>query len=200
LVSGLGYEKDETWDLSTPTKSINVIISNNIKINENEIPSTHSYNPKTLNSVAFDNDLSSLTRRYHELLDIVSSDSSPELIEFLDSWAFLGFIHRNAYDEALRIIDKLISNRPRDAQWNYYKAFCLQCLGRGSQDAVKHYGIALDNGAEEFWVRYNRGKLFLYMRETEKAYIDLERAVLLYPTHQCAHKLLDKMKEIRLPH
>ena len=118
----------------------------------------------------------------------------------MDSLAFRGFIHRNAYDDALRIIDKLISNKPHDAQWNYYKAFWMQCLGKDSQDAVKHYSIALDNGAEEFWVRYNRGRLFRHLRDTEKAYTDLQRAVLLYPTHQSAHKLLDKMVDIGLRH
>ena len=41
--------------------------------------------------------LSIFSRRYHELLDIISSASSPELIELLDSLAFRGFIHRNAY-------------------------------------------------------------------------------------------------------
>jgi tetratricopeptide (TPR) repeat protein len=97
-------------------------------------------------------------------------------------------------------IDKLISNKPHDPQMNYYKTFCMQRLGKDLQDAVKHYSIALDNGAEEFWVRYNRGRLFRNMRDTEKAYTDLHRAVLLYPTHQSAHELLDKIVEIGLRH
>ncbi|MDQ6862665.1 MAG: sulfotransferase domain-containing protein [Thermoproteota archaeon] len=195
LVSGLGYEKDENWDLGASTENISG--SSNTKINDNEVPRIRKYNPQVLNSIASDNDLSSLTGRYHRLLSIISSSTFPEPIELLNSWAARIFIHNKGYYEALPLIDKLLSNKPDNPHWNYYKAFCLQCIGKDLQEAVKHYSIALENGFGEFWVRYNRGALFRNVGDIDKAYIDMHKALSINPTHQLARDLLEEIEDIR---
>ncbi|MGC1928409.1 MAG: sulfotransferase domain-containing protein [Candidatus Nitrosopolaris sp.] len=198
LVSGLGYERDEAWDLSTSTDNLHIGTSNTTKISDSRVPSKRSYNSQVLNSIAFDNDLSSFTTRYHKLLDTISSSSSLQLTELLNSWACSNFVHRKGYHEALTVIDKLLSNKPHNPQWNYYKAFCMHALGREFQEALKHYSVALDNGYEEFWVRYNRGALFRNLGDIENAYTDLRRAVSLNPTHHFASDLLGEIEDIRL--
>ncbi len=56
LVSGLGYEKDETWDLETSTNNLHIGSSNTTKISDGRVPSKRSYNSQVLNSIAFDDD------------------------------------------------------------------------------------------------------------------------------------------------
>ena len=111
-------------------------------------------------------------------------------------WAFKSFVNGGAYREALPILDKLLSNKPQEPEWNYYKAFCSHCLGENLQEAIKHYNIALDSGFDEFWVRYNRGTLFRQLGDMDKAFVDLRRAVDVDSTHEVAHKILADVAEM----
>jgi tetratricopeptide (TPR) repeat protein len=197
LVSRLGYEKDDTWDLGT--NSINDEDNNNHGKNTTlvyEKKEEEPFNPNlhTLNSLAFEKDSSSLMGRYEELLKLTSY--SEVLAELVNAWAVRSFVDRGEYRQTLPILDKLLSNKPHDPEWNYYKAFCLQYIGENLQQAVNHYNIALASGFDEFWVRYNRGALFKSLGEVEKAHTDLQRAVLLYPTAEVAYKMLSEIEEM----
>jgi sulfotransferase 6B1 len=189
LVSGFGYEKDESWDLATETNETYASVDST-----NQKKAALPCDLQLLNSLAFDRDISALHSSYKELLSLTAYSES--LVELVDAWAFRSFVDRGGYREAIPILEKLLSNKPQDPQWNYYEAFCLQSIGENLQQAVNHYNIALDSGFDEFWVRYNRGALFKSMGEIDKARTDLQRAVSLDPTADVAYKMLSELEEM----
>ena len=69
-------------------------------------------------------------------------------------------------------------------EWEYYMAFCLQSLARQPETALRHYTAALEQGYEEFWVRFHRGQLLLKMGCHDDAVRDLQRALELRPFHE----------------
>ena len=75
--------------------------------------------------------------------------------------------------------------RPRDqegaAEREYTLAYCLHVLERDLQEALEHYGAAIQLGFDEFWVLYHRGQLLLRLGETGLALQDLERAHSVAP-------------------
>ena len=102
------------------------------------------------------------------------------------------------HQKALSILDKLLSYNPREPEWNYYKAFCLQHIGQDLNEAVEQYTKALENGYKEFWVRYNRGILYKSMGDLEKAQTDIQRAISIEPAHEGASKILLEIQEAEL--
>lgn len=69
------------------------------------------------------------------------------------------FIETNQFRRTLPILDRIIVLAPHNARWNYYYALSLHMLKKDMQKALHYYNVALDNGFEEFWVKYNRGSL-----------------------------------------
>ena len=183
LVSGLGYERDEAWDLKSSFATTKHV--------RQELRERRIYNLQILRSAG----LPTLGSRYQELLEIVCS--SPILVELVDAWAFKSFVDVEEYHIALPILDKLLTGNPQEPEWNYYKAVCLQCLGENLHQAVDHYNKALDGDYEEFWVRYNRGALFKKLDDLENSYVDLRLAVALDPTHEDARKILAEVEATR---
>jgi len=77
------------------------------------------------------------------------------------------------------------------AKFNFLTAICLHKLRSDFKRALGHYNLALENGFNEFWVKFNRGTLFLQLGERESAINDLTRAVELDPKHEGARSTLE---------
>jgi MoaA/NifB/PqqE/SkfB family radical SAM enzyme len=77
----------------------------------------------------------------------------------------------------------------------YHLAFSLHMEGE-KKEALKYYDLALKKGMEEFWVRYNRGSLYLALGEYEKAHTDLSRAIELKPDHEGVRTVMGQLNEL----
>lgn len=75
---------------------------------------------------------------------------------------------------------------------NYLYALAVQ--KEDADEAIQHYGIALQKGFSEFWVRYNRAAAFLSKGELRKAKEDIERARQLNPEHSGVKQYLDLLQ------
>jgi hypothetical protein len=80
----------------------------------------------------------------------------------------------------------------RGAEEAYLNAYCYHRLGFLSQ-AEACYSQALTRGYDEFWVKYNRGALYLEMGDRVRSYEDLSRARELNPQHPGVNWYLQKL-------
>lgn len=71
----------------------------------------------------------------------------------------------------------------------YKKAFSYHQLGN-AQMALKFYDMAMEKGFSEFWVRYNRGQLFLANGNYEMGKKDLAWAYKLDPVNEDLKQLI----------
>ncbi len=94
------------------------------------------------------------------------------------------------YNDALPILKSLIMLEPDSQVWAYLLAIVIHSLGGDQQEALRLYTRALENGMEEFWVRYNRGSLLAAMGRAAEARADLRRAVELDPSNEDARRVL----------
>ncbi len=175
LVSALGYEDDEMWDLNTKMKKRDLS-----KIN---------INPDCLSEIA-----SLDTTIYFQIRK--DSEGKNELERLVDEWALKIFIERNQYQDAVLISEQLVKQDVTNPLWNYLNALCLHQL-RGEQythRALHYYNFALENGVDEFWVRYNRGSLLAEAGEKEAAVADLERALSLNPQNKTIRDMLTALQ------
>ncbi len=102
------------------------------------------------------------------------------------SRAVRSLVDNQQFAAALALTEHLLSEHPTHSEWNYLAAFSLHMQGRDMEKALRHYCLALDEGFDEFWVRYNRGVLFTSLGDLPQARADLERAVDLNPGHDGA--------------
>jgi tetratricopeptide (TPR) repeat protein len=98
------------------------------------------------------------------------------------------------YDVLEKTLRTLLEIKPNDPEWNYLFAFCLHIQNKNYDEVLKHYNIALEQGFSEFWVRYNRGNLYLNMGNIKKARADIERAFQLDPVHPGVRELKQRIK------
>jgi tetratricopeptide (TPR) repeat protein len=187
LVSALGYEKNENWNADT---GVQTQFSGFYEFNREIMQNRERQSP--------------VVERYSELLRISSylpsSDNFPyspcvqEESELINDWALRQLIEAEDYPKCLPILDILLSIRPEDAEWNYYRGFCLMQL-QNDEDllraALRHFNIALKNGYSEFWTLYNRGHLFYKLHELENSIADLQKATSLDPSHNGARNFLE---------
>lgn len=118
-------------------------------------------------------------------------------------------IHR---DRELRELRRLVDDREFEAaltystkyypqgrvdhpEWNYLIAFCLHLLEKDLERALELYTKALEQGFDEFWVRYNRGLLQAKLGYIDPARDDLIRAVGLKPEHEGARQVLQQLSQ-----
>lgn len=102
-------------------------------------------------------------------------------------------IEEGKYEEAILELTVLLNGLPLDSDPYYLMGFCLQATGRDLEEAIQLYGRALELGHDEFWVRYNRGSLYMRLGRIEEARADLARAVELGPKHDGARATLDAL-------
>lgn len=100
------------------------------------------------------------------------------------------------FEAGLQIVKRLLHIQPQHPEGNYLVAFCFHRLGKEPDKALQHYEIALAQGFDEFWVRYNRGALFWEMKALEAACDDLERAIALQPEHPGVRQLLAQLHAV----
>jgi tetratricopeptide (TPR) repeat protein len=102
-------------------------------------------------------------------------------------------VEEGKHEEAIQELTVLLNGRPLDSDPYYLMGFCLQVTGRDLEEAIQLYGRALELGHDEFWVRYNRGALYMRLGRIEEARADLARAVELDPKHDGARATLDAL-------
>ena len=167
LVSTLGYEVDENWDL---TKGKRIHSGINLR-------------PDSLSKiVAIDNSQYLQIRK--------GSEGKKELERLIDEWAVNTFVENALYQDATLILEQLLNQVPANPIWNYLYALCLHQIRKDSTKALHHYNSALENGYDEFWVKYNRGLLLVEIGEKQAALADLERALTLKPDDKDTREIL----------
>ena len=181
LVSTLGYELDENWSLNTSKKGIPSGI--NVKSVSSSIRSLL-------------NNMPSISRT--EFLKIrKESEGKKGLERLIDEWALDIFIDNEQYQDAILILEQLLNQETSNPVWNYLYALSLHQLRKDLTKALYHYNSALENGYEEFWIKYNRGLLLLEMGDKNAAVAELERAQKLKPEHKATRETLMTIQTTR---
>jgi glycosyltransferase involved in cell wall biosynthesis/ubiquinone/menaquinone biosynthesis C-methylase UbiE len=98
------------------------------------------------------------------------------------------------YEKALPVIEELLKKSPEDGRLNYFFAFCLHMLNKDLQKSLENYELALKYGFDEFWVRFQRGNLYMKLGDLGKARLDLEGALSLRPWDDSTSRALREIK------
>lgn len=119
----------------------------------------------------------------HKLAKIIVKKAEAELKSIPPSFPheIQAMIDSSKYREAYEEIKQLLRRYPNDAKLNYYCAFCLHMQKLDLDKALQHYNLALENGFDEYWVKYNRGSLLDELGDTCAASEDISRALELKP-------------------
>jgi tetratricopeptide (TPR) repeat protein len=174
LVSSLGYEADETWDLNTKTKKRDF---SEININTGCLLDTAPL------------DMTSYLQIRKE------SEGKRGVERTIDGWALKIFIEQKQYQDAVLISEQLFEHEPTNPFWNYFYAICLHELRKDPRKAIYHYNAALENGFNEFRIVFRRGQLFRDLDDFESARMDLQRAVNLDQKNSVAQELLRDVEQ-----
>jgi glycosyltransferase involved in cell wall biosynthesis len=120
----------------------------------------------------------------------------PRVIVFRNRRTLMWLVHAGQFDFAAALAKLLEQQNPellKTADWNYYSAYCLHNLGINLDEALSRYDLALEQGFDEFWVKYNRGSLYAKLGNNEQAKEDLMRAMQLKPEHQGPQQVLQQL-------
>jgi Flp pilus assembly protein TadD len=101
--------------------------------------------------------------------------------------------------EATRLLRAIVALHPVHAEAYYLLGFALTVLNDNADEAEQAYGRAMELGFNEFWIRYNRGSLYLNMSQHQAALADLELASQLDPSHSGVLELLTAARERLVP-
>lgn len=63
----------------------------------------------------------------------------------------------------------MLKLNPYDPVFNYQYAICLHMQNKNLEKSLEFYKKSLKYGFEEFWVRYNRGSLFVQNRKNRSS-------------------------------
>lgn len=107
--------------------------------------------------------------------------------------ALRSLVDSEKFDVVLPLLAELLRDYPDHPEWNYLAGFCLHMTGKNLREALRYYNLALDLGFDEFWIRYNRGSLYLRLGDTSAAKADLQRAMELCPQHPGPKVLLENL-------
>ena len=95
------------------------------------------------------------------------------------------------------IIEKLkdlpINSKNYVAQ--YSLAYSLHITNQRIEESLRRYTCALENGHEPFWIYFNRGSLYYFLNEMEKAKEDLEKARKIKPYDKGILKVLSMLEK-----
>jgi tetratricopeptide (TPR) repeat protein len=177
LLSTLGYELDENWNLNTKRKT--------------RIPSGINVSRASIDSLLNNKPVVTVSQ-YLQLRK--ESEGKKGIERLIDEWAVDSFIENKQYQDAVSILEQLLNQEPINPLWNYLYALSLHQLGKDSAKALIHYNTALEKGYDEFWIKYNRGLLLIEIGNNEAAIADLERAKRLRPEHQTIQETLLAIK------
>jgi tetratricopeptide (TPR) repeat protein len=180
LVSALGYEPDENWEIGRQDL---VVKSNsaNLPTNESIIPGQLHLRPVNIQAL-LNFQTTKGTLSLDEYLHVRSCSESSETERLVDGWALKIFIETNQLESAICVLESLLASNPTHPRWNYYYAFCLHRLKKYPNKALEYYNLALENGFDEYWVRYNRSSLLASINMLEEALIDIRQATQIKST------------------
>jgi SAM-dependent methyltransferase len=102
-------------------------------------------------------------------------------------------IDKQQFDIALEQSKRHFQDKVNNPEWHYLVGFCLHMQKKDLNEALQWYNLALEKGFDEFWVRYNRGALYLELGNIEEARADLTRARDLNPEHSGLKELIQRI-------
>ncbi len=150
--------------------------------------------------------VSPLTGRFNEIMPRLLTkqtgllvNTEAELLEFKHISNIINELIRTLIQESQQyeLMEKtlraLLEVNPNNPEWHYLYAFCLHIQKKELEDALKHYNIALEQGFSEFWVRFNRSDLYLYMGKLKEARADIKRALKLNSEHPGIRELNERI-------
>jgi|GEM_PF-5329757 len=113
---------------------------------------------------------------------------APEITDF-----FINYTRRfnDFHQNSLADIQHSLANTQNSLADVTYKLAYACHQSKQYAQALEYYEKALSAGFLEFWVRYNRGCLFLETGRTNEAKTELSRAVGLDPSHEGARLMLE---------
>jgi len=115
------------------------------------------------------------------------------LLKSSSLWADLDlartFVNSGRVSDAVPLLERLLFEVPNYRDLHYLLAYCLQLTRADVQGALEHYSVALENGFDEFWVRYNRGMLLREMGDFAAARADLARVLELQPENEAVRQV-----------
>lgn len=106
------------------------------------------------------------------------------------------YVNNAEWDKALLHVEQIL-DKYEDAEMEYFLAFILQSKKQMPDRSLEHYTLALKHGFDEFWIRYNRGQLYVTLGNIDLAIVDLERALMLHPSDENIPQLLNNLRNIK---
>lgn len=91
-------------------------------------------------------------------------------------------------------VKELLKRLPDHPRLNYLYALSLQLQQKDTKKSLHHYNLALSNGFDEYWVKYNRCMLLADLGDIDAALADAERLQSLKPTEQEAMTILNRIR------
>lgn len=92
-------------------------------------------------------------------------------------------IEKNEFEKTKELKD-LLKRIPSHPRMNYLYALSLHLQNKELKKALHHYNLALDNGFDEYWVKYNRSSLLGDLGQVDAALADVDALQRLKPGHQ----------------
>lgn len=139
-----------------------------------------------------------ITHRLWKFEDVCfNPDVNSRYIDYHFRLIIREYVNNAQWDKALSHIEQILE-KAEDAEMEYLLAFILQSKKQNSEKALEYYTRALKHGFSEFWVRYNRGLLYLTLGNIDLATIDLKRALELNPDDKTTLQLLNNLKNDNL--
>lgn len=130
---------------------------------------------------------------YSRYLAKMSIDQKQQVAAEIIIPLFREFVNNRNFDAILPFLGRFLKEIPPNPELNYLYAFCLHSTNKELDKAMNYYNQALDQGFDEFWVRYNRGCLHVALGNKELARIELEKAFTLKPDFKEIQDILDSL-------
>ena len=93
---------------------------------------------------------------------------------------------RKLYPRLIPLLNKL----PANGTLNYLMGYCLDRINRNLEESIGRYDMALQNGFDEFWIRYHQGFVSIDSGNFIESLRALQRATTLNPTHNDTKTML----------
>jgi len=103
-------------------------------------------------------------------------------------------VKQQLFHKAIEILDTIDIEKLSDPGRAYYLyAFSLHYSFQDLDKAIDCYDKALENGSDEYWVRFNRGQLYRLMGNLKSALTDFQRAKEINPDNDELNDLFEKI-------
>ncbi len=106
-------------------------------------------------------------------------------MEAVEQW-----VNQGQLQHAIWVLSVLVDTEFTSGAAHYFYACALSWSGKNDASTLTQFDLALANGAQEFWVRYNRAFVHFAMGNNAAAVADMQEATRLDPTHEGASSTL----------